>query len=260
MQNETIKYVFDKGWRTLLMDMKVREVDVLVKAGLPRDLLTRRSPTVTAAEYFQFWHALEFVMRDEPAFPLRLMQTVAVESLGPPMFACFSCANLNVALSRVAHYKPLVGPLKLDVTQTESYTTVAFCGLDTLTSVPYSLIATELMFWVHISRLATRETIQPHAVFTTVDLPGRSAYEDFFGKPVQRRSVHGQDKLLRKCVQPSRSICRADEALSGGTLDKVFVSLRPETMAQLLAHPANHILRQYPRQNKAQIKWAISVK
>lgn len=191
MQSETIKYVFDKGWRTLLMDMKVREVDVLVKAGLPRDLLTRRSPTVTAAEYFQFWHALEFVMRDEPAFPLRLMQTVAVESLGPPMFACFSCANLNVALSRVAHYKPLVGPIKLDVTQTESYTTVAFCGLDTTTSVPYSLIATELVFWVHISRLATRETIQPHAVFTTVDLPGRSAYEDFFGKPVQRGEFNG---------------------------------------------------------------------
>ncbi len=185
------KYVLDTGWLIVLRDMQISPQDVVRHARLPLDLLSRRTPTITADEYYRLWEGLSYVLRDEPTFPIRLVETITVEAFSPPIFACYCSADLNVALQRIAHYKPLVGPLRLDVTQGGAQTTVKFSGLPENAPPPTPLIAVELAFWVQVARMATRERIIPAAVYATIDLPETEAYAAYFGAPVQTGTFNG---------------------------------------------------------------------
>lgn len=184
------KFVVDLGWRVLLKDVDLDVQDVLRHASLPLDLFSRDSPTLTADEYFRVWEAMTRLQND-PLFPLRLGQSISVEAFSPPIFACFCSSNLNTALARLAQYKPLIGPLRLDVKPDSLQTVVALAGLPQTAQVPSSLIAAELVFFVHLARLATREHIVPKAAHVEVQLPGAEAYEDFFGCKVERGRFNG---------------------------------------------------------------------
>lgn len=179
------RYVVDKNLQVILKDMGVSPQDVLRHARLPLDLASRKTPTVTAEEYFQFWNGLAYVLRHDMLFPLRMGRSITVEAFSPPMFACFCSPDLNTAAKRIAYYKPLVGPMRLDVTQNSDQTTIAVRGLPENGKPPATLIAMELVYWVHITRLATREHIVPATVLTTVHIPEQSAYEEYFGVSIK---------------------------------------------------------------------------
>jgi AraC-like DNA-binding protein len=179
------KFIVDLGWRVLLKDVGLNDQDVLRRASLPLDLFGRESPTLTTSEYLRLWEAMAHLQND-PAFPLRLGQAISVEAFNPPIFACFCSANLNAALARLAQYKPLCGPLRLDVQPDVRQTVVALAGLPGNAPLPPSLIAAELVFLVHLARLATREHVVPEAVHVEAQLPGVEAYECFFGCRVER--------------------------------------------------------------------------
>ena len=187
---ENRRYQLETSWQALLSDLSISVQDVLRHANLPLDLMTRRSPTINADEYFRLWNGLSYLLQDDPVFPLRLAQTIKPESFGPPIFACFCSENLNMALERIAKYKPLVGPCRLEVGQNNRHTVVAFEGLPETEPPPTSLIIFELVFWVQVARLATRENIIPVAIHTTIDIPGRDAYEKYFGVEIQSGDVN----------------------------------------------------------------------
>lgn len=177
------KFIVDFGWQVLLKDLGLDDQDLLRHAHLPLDLFVRDTPSLTAAEYFRLWRSLEHFLGD-PAFPLRLGQSITVEAFNPPIFACLCSENLAAALKRLAQYKPLIGPMTLEVRSGPSGTSVTVGGLQGTGPVPAYLIATELVFLVHLARLATRERIEPVSVRSSVPLPVRRAYESFFGVPV----------------------------------------------------------------------------
>ena len=184
------KFIVDLGWRVLLKDAGLDVQDLLRHASLPLDLFSRDSPTLTTDEYFRLWEAMEHLAND-PLFPLRLPQAISVEAFSPPMFACFCSSNLNAALARLAQCKPLCAPLRLDVKPDQLQTVVALAGLPHNAPLPPSLITFELVFIVHLSRLATREHVVPKAVHLEVQLPNPDAYEDFFGCKVERGTSNG---------------------------------------------------------------------
>ena len=185
------RYTLEKGWRLLFQDLGISTQDVLRHAQLPLDLFSRKAPTVSADDYFRFWHALAHVTREEPTFPLRLTQTITAEMFSPPMFAALSSDDLNTALNRLAQYKPLVGPLCMNIEQSKQTTHVAIAGLPQDGPLPTILILFELAFWVHMARLATRERINPLAVYVTLDVPEVAAYEQFFGTQLTRSDFNG---------------------------------------------------------------------
>lgn len=185
------RYALDTGWQALLKDMDVTVQDVLRHARMPLDLFTRKTPTVTADEYFRLWDALAYLLRDEPTFPLRLARTITPETFSPPIFACLCSQDLNTALKRISQYKPLVGPVRMAVEIGEQQTTVAFTGRSALDGLPASMVAFELAFWVQVARTATREQIAPLAVHTRLQLPEIEAYMAFFGAPVERSDFDG---------------------------------------------------------------------
>ncbi len=224
----TVRYALETGWQILFKDMDVSAQDVLYHAQLPLDLLSRKSPTITGDEFFRLWNGLAHVLRHEPTFPLRLARTVMPEMFSPPLFACLCSRDLNLALERMACYKPLVGPLRLEVTHNDRHTVVALRGLPETMPPPHSLIAFELAFWVQVARIATRERINPLSVHVTLELPEPEVYQAFFGASLEPGEFNGLTFSAEDATKPFLTVNEAMWSMFEPELNKRLKDLTPE--------------------------------
>jgi len=204
------KYNLGKYWQALLKDLNISAQEVLRYAQLPLDLLLRKTPDVTADEYFRFWDGLAHVSRNEPAFALRLVQNINAKTIDPAIIAFLSSSNLNMALKRTAHYKPIVAPVRLNVEQNDRQTSLTFAGLPQNASLPTLFVAFELVFWVQLARIATREPVNPVAVHSSLDLPELEAYEAFLGVRIRRDEVN---KVTFSAVEAQEPFLTANHAM-----------------------------------------------
>jgi AraC-like DNA-binding protein len=178
-------YTIDQSWRLILADLGVSGADVLRRAGLPGDLLGRGRVTLSQAEYFRLWRGLEEEVAD-PTLPLRIGAAIKGETFDPPIFAALCSPDLGTALDRIARYKALTCPMKLDVQIRRQGTTLGLAWLDATEPPPTSLVATELVFFVALARLATRARIHPLAVVSPVALEPANAFAAWFGVTPRR--------------------------------------------------------------------------
>lgn len=199
---DTRKYPIEVGWQVLFKDLNISPQDVLRHANLPLDLLSRKSPMITGREYFRLWDGLTAVLCDNPKFPLDFATSITPEAFSPPVFACFCSPNLRLAATRIAHYKPLVGPIRLVVKTSNGQTTIKIGALPEYGGLPPSLIAAELVWWVHMPRLATRAHLTPLRVYTTVDIPEKAVYEDYFGVRLIQSDFNGITYSVRDAERP----------------------------------------------------------
>lgn len=209
-ESRSPRYVLDIGWSGFIKDMDIPIQDVLRHAQLPLDLLARKAPTVTADEYFRLWEGLAHVLRDEPTFPLRMAETLSPDNFSPALFASLCSANMTVALKRIAQYKPIVGPVRLLVEQHDQRTTAIFQSVQPNGTLPPSIIAFELAFWVQMARIGLRDRITPLAVYTTVALPEKHAYDHYFGVTVQPGDF---DALVFSTADATRPFLTVNEAM-----------------------------------------------
>ena len=177
---QATKFAISSKWKLLLLDMKVDPVTVLKYAQLPADLFSRQSIGLTTDEYFRLWRGIELTAGEREA-PLLFAKYVSAESFDAPIFAALCCNNLNMALDRLRHYKPLIGPMTMILNQTTSSTTLTIhCTVNT-DGMPYALSLSEAIFFTQLARIGTRETIKPHSV-TVTQLPHDiQAYREYFG-------------------------------------------------------------------------------
>jgi AraC-like DNA-binding protein len=185
------KFNLDLGWAVLLDELGLSAEDILRQAQLPPDLFTRKTPSLSTSDYYRLWEALAYLLRDDPAFALKIGQAATAETFSPPLFACYCSPNLRVALERLAQYKPLIGPMRLDITADARQTAIAIAGLPENAPPPASIIAMELVFVVNIARMATRDRITPLAVHVTTALPAAEAYTAYFGCTPQIANFSG---------------------------------------------------------------------
>lgn len=185
--NSAKKFVIEPGWQIIFKDLGISVSEVLTRAQLPTDLFSRPTVTLNSTEYFRFWVGLEATVKD-PAFPLKLGQAVPVESFNPPLFATLCSPNLLVAMKRLSQFKRLVGPMTLDVTESETDVTLTVDSINSNEKLPGFLVATESVFLVHLIRLATREHIIPLKIQTQEKLNSEDTYTkytNFFGTTPQ---------------------------------------------------------------------------
>ncbi|HMB25691.1 MAG: helix-turn-helix domain-containing protein [Chloroflexota bacterium] len=204
------KYNLGKYWQAILKDLNISVQDVLRSAQLPVDLLLRKTPDVTADEYFRFWNGLAHISQNEPAFALRLVHTINAKTTDPAVIAFLSSGNLNMALKRTAHYKPIVAPVRLTVEQSDRQTILTFGELPQNGSLPALFVAFELMFWVQLARIATREQINPETVHSSLDLPEADAYEAFLGTRIRRDEIN---RVTFSAVDAQKPFLTANHAL-----------------------------------------------
>jgi len=180
-----MEFKVDAGWRPLLKDLGVRPADVLRRAGLPQDLLSRVDARLTTDEYFRFWEGLEAEAGDA-RLPVLLAEAFTAEGFAPPLFAALCSPDLGVAVERIARFKRLIGPMVLDVERSERALSCSFVWLHATSAVPPGLAIAELAFLVRLARMATREHVRPTAL-RVVDVPADvAAYEAWFGARLSR--------------------------------------------------------------------------
>lgn len=168
------------NWRIILNDLGINANELLRLSQLPGDLFSRKNPSLTTEEYFRLWNSIDQLM-DDPSFPLRLGEIMSPESFSPLFFAALCSPNLNVAMTRVSHYKRLVGPMTIHVEEEVETTTVSLDYLNTDKPFPATLIAAEFVFLVHLVRLATREQIKPLSVSAKLLFTNKKDYAAYFG-------------------------------------------------------------------------------
>lgn len=220
---ETAGYALDTTWRTVLKDLGVAPADVLRQAGLPDDLLHQPSVRLASGDFYRLWNCIEAAVGD-PLLPLRLCQAICSESFSPVLFAALCSPNMLVAAQRIARYKTLIAPMRLDVTQADGLTTLEFSWLDHTVSPPASLVLMELLFCVTLARMGTREPIRPVVVQAQVLPSPLAPYEEFLGA----RLTRGARRLV--------SFANADAALPFLTSNEpLWAAFEPE-LRQRLSH------------------------
>ncbi len=194
-------YAIAVNWRPLLRDLGVNPADALRQAGLPDDLFARQDVRLGSEEYFRLWRSVEAKIGD-PLFPIRLGEALTVETFSPPLFAGLCSPNLRTAAMRISRYKPLIAPIALDVREADGNVTLTFRWLETVLPPPASLVAAELIFFVALGRIATREMIRPVRVTTSEPPEPAAEYERFFGVRVTRADEHSVSFSLHDAVMP----------------------------------------------------------
>ncbi len=159
------KYALDPASRVLLADIGVNVANVMRRAGLPADLLARGQVWLSEEQFFTFWRAIEDESGDEN-LPLQLAESFTADAFAPSIFAALVSADLNTAARRLQKYKPLIGPMRLEVAIDTASTSIELVW-PAGPSGPRTLVLSELLFWVALARAGTRQ----HVVATSMTLP-----------------------------------------------------------------------------------------
>lgn len=214
-------YALDSTWRPLLKDLGVAPADVLRRAGLPEDLLTRPEVRLDAAAFHRFWEGLGQALAD-PCLPLRVCQAVRSESFSPALFAALCSPHYLVAVQRIARFKALVAPMRLDIEESAQQVTVGLVWPDTDQPPPASLVITELLFFVALMRMGTREPVRPRSVTTTVPPSPAAPYAEFLGVRMRRGPLHQVTFTREDALRPFLT-----------TNDGLWAAFEPELRARL---------------------------
>nr|WP_245887171.1 AraC family transcriptional regulator [Umezawaea tangerina] len=168
----------------LLHDLGIPLNAVLRRARLPAGAFANGPVTMTPEEYYRFWGAVDEEAAD-PDLPARIGRTLSVEAFNPPVFAALCSADLRAAAERIAAFKPLIGPVVLDVTSDRRGLRIAFHWPEGPPPPPL-LVAGELAFWVALARIGTRSDLR--ATRATMRRPPRAsaATTTYFGTPIRK--------------------------------------------------------------------------
>jgi AraC-like DNA-binding protein len=197
------------GWKLLLNDVGINPANLLRRAGLPGDLFVREKAMITTEEYFSIWRAIEQESND-PSISLRIGSSISVEAFDPPIFAALCSPDLNTALTRLAYYKRLICPMKLHVDIGKKSTTLVLEWQDVDGTPPSSLMSAELVFFVHLARIATRSKIQPLAVRAPHFLEPKEEYSNYFGVQVTKGPAV---KIVFKAADASRPFLTVNDSM-----------------------------------------------
>ena len=168
------RFALDPNAAVLLADLGIDGRRVLRRAELPGDLLATAPVLLTPDEYYRLWTAIE-TESDDPALAVTIGQAISVEMFTPPLFAALCSPNLRIAAERIATYKPLIGPLTVEVNDTRAGLTIT-CRWPHGRAVPETLVNIELIFWAALARIATRDEVRPLRVASPHPSDATSAY------------------------------------------------------------------------------------
>ena len=174
------EFVVYRGVTILFKDLGLEPEDILRTAELPRDLFSKERITLSTAQYFRLWEALQS-LSGRPTFPLEVGLALSVESFDPAVFAALCSPNLAVALQRLQTYKRLICPMRLHFDTEPRGARLAPEWLDRSVEPPQPLVMLELIFFVQLARLATRHQVVPEEVVYPFPVSPERDYAEYFG-------------------------------------------------------------------------------
>ncbi|MCO4773626.1 MAG: AraC family transcriptional regulator ligand-binding domain-containing protein [Deltaproteobacteria bacterium] len=178
-------YAIGEGWKGILAHAGVNSLDVLRRAALPADLLNRDNVELTPESFFRFFEALDAQV-DDSSFWVRLTEAMSPEYFTPPMFAALCSPDLATAAERLSRFKPLMGPITLDVRSGGDGLELTYRWKEGSGTQPAYIHGMEAMFVTRLARLGTRQRVCPSEVIVP-ELPrDPQPFEDYLGIPMKR--------------------------------------------------------------------------
>jgi len=202
------KYSLEPAARALLADLGLSVTAVLRRAGLRLDLLARGSVKLHQDEFFSLWRAIE-AEANHPNLPLLLGEALSPELFSPPLFAAMLSPDLNVAAQRIAQYKKLIGPLRLDLDIDDTATTVSF-SWPPGAEPPATMVLTELLFWVEMVRFGTRTRVVPTRAAVPTLPADMAAYAAVLGIELEQANT---PSVTFAAADAARPFLAANEAI-----------------------------------------------
>ena len=178
--NNSRRFIFDKSFRLVFAFLNINETRVLQKAKLPIDLFEKRVISLSTEQYFGLWTAiLEQSDSDEP-IPLKFEKIPLFASMSVPVMAALCSPDFITFCKRIREYKPLIGPLNLDLQEKEDKFSLEITHIDENQKLHPLIIATEFVFFLKMIRYATEKDITPICIESTESIVD-PAYSEYFG-------------------------------------------------------------------------------
>jgi AraC-like DNA-binding protein len=182
-------YSLDRMWAPLLRDLGVSSANILRRAGLPDDLFSQHNIRLDPEQFYKLWEGLETEL-NEPAFQVTICNAIKPQFFSPPLFAALCSPNFLTAIERIAHYKALVAPMRINITTSKDLITLELVWLPHAANPPNSFIAMELLFFVFLARAGTYEQIKPVRITTENPPRPATAFADYLGVTIQHGPGH----------------------------------------------------------------------
>lgn len=174
------------AWRLLLHDLKLDELAILRRAGLPSNTLDGEGTRITLDHYYALHDAVEAEAQD-PRLPLEVGKIVSLELFDPALFAALCSPDMNTAATRLGQFKRMVGPFSLDVDIRARETRLRY-RCKTRPDLPRARALSEAVFLVALVRRATRHQVVPLRVSVQLLPEVLEPYAEYFGCELQRGS------------------------------------------------------------------------
>ncbi|MCA9701108.1 MAG: helix-turn-helix domain-containing protein [Myxococcales bacterium] len=161
---------------------------MLRRAGLPEDTLNRENVRLTTESFLCFFEALDASVGDTN-FWVRLTEAMSPEFFEPPVFAALCSPDLAIASERLARFKPLIGPIVLDVHDGAGGLELSYRWKNAGLRQPAYMHGLEALFVTKLARMGTREHIRPSAVIVPEFPRDPQIFEDYLGIRMKRGEV-----------------------------------------------------------------------
>ncbi|MCH4009677.1 helix-turn-helix domain-containing protein [Companilactobacillus sp.] len=132
--------------------------DTLQRGGVNK-VIWKENIELNDSEYWKLMNELDNELSDETI--VNFSDIKKINSLMPSFFAALSARNGAEAIQRLADYKALVGPVKLNITKSQTTTSVQIVGNGIDFEVPRFTVMTEQLLLLSLLRVGTSEDVKP---------------------------------------------------------------------------------------------------
>ena len=241
----TDEFVMNPGWDLLLADIGIPPARVLKRADLPENLFSVLPVVLSSEEYFRFFKAMDAEVGDDE-LPIRIIKAMTSEVFSPPLFAAICSPNLIVGARRVAKYKALTGPWKIETAEKPNEFAIGL-SWPVLLDPPSSLILSELLFWLGLMRLTCRTNVNATCITAPAAPRHQTAYMEFTGVNITQGPdaviVFSRDDAEAPFLTANDAMWRSFEPSLTHRLDAL------ETSAPLSEQVRAHLLEAIPSGN-----------
>ena len=174
------RYPIAQGLAASCAILKIDPNKVLRRAGLSPALAADPNASVGAEDYFRIWDALANEASPKEVV-LHLAREAARIQIIPEIIA-FSCSpDVDTGLQRLALYKPLIAPIKLETDRNSSGLTVRKIPSVPGLRVPPSIAAFDIVYLVELIRICTAKHVCPTKVLLPDASTGTEGVAEYLG-------------------------------------------------------------------------------
>lgn len=158
------------------------DITVLLQLAEVPNKLWQEEISLTTLEYHRLLQEFDHVMSEENV--RSLSQISQIQMFVPAFFAALSSPHGIEALNRFARFKKIVGPIDVDIIETENTVSVTYKFAYANMNLPKFSVLNEQLLILNMIRTGTGERIVPLMVESPFDYDQETIAE--FGLPVQR--------------------------------------------------------------------------